>query len=107
MWETTLAIMAAMLTIFIAGLLVKKQRRCHEHEQELKKKVEDGLESIANEVEILTGGEPVDASLIYLEKRIKKLNDSIALTRAISYRDPESERGRIKRGKGKKYFAND
>lgn len=107
MLDTILALIAAMITIFIAGLLVKKQQRCHAKEQALKKQIENNLESIVNEVENLTGGETIETSLIYLEKRITRLTDSIALTKAISNRDSEYERRKNKRAKTKKHFTDD
>lgn len=101
MLETILAILAAAITIFIAGLLVRKQNEFHEVTEELNKQNNNSLEGIAAEVEVLTGKKPLDSKITYLEHRMDIFNKTLNIVKKPTYKR------RNKNVKRKKDFADD
>lgn len=101
MLETILALLAACITIFIAGLLVKKQEENRESTKELDEYRQDSLANIANEVKALTGEPPEECTLAYLERRIEIFNKTIQIVQTPTYTR------RNKNVKRQKNFADD
>lgn len=100
MFETVFALLAAMVTIIIAGILVRKQNERYEKLKHLDDMVEDSMEQIICEAVCLTREEPAERSLGYLEKRMKSFNDTLDIVCKPTY----PRRG--KRVKYKKDFTN-
>lgn len=100
MLEVIFSILAACLTIFIAGLLVRRQNECHEKTLEIYNKNQQSMNDIIETVELLTKESEVECSLTYLEKRIDLLNKSLNIIITPKQR-------RIKNGKRKKNFTDD
>jgi len=105
MFEVIFSTLAAIVTIFIAGLLIRKQNRCQEMREELEKQVSDGMESIVLQVAVLTNEEPAEHNLTYLENRMEKLNACLRLAHNHNYGKPDKRRK--DNAKRKKYAAND
>lgn len=103
MIETIFALIAACVTIFIAGLLVDKQNKCSKTRKELDDQILYSLNDIANEVALLTSEPETEASLSYLELRMESLNKCL---RNIP-KSPKPRDRRMKHDKRKKNFAND
>lgn len=109
MLENILSLFAAFVTIFIADFLVKKQKERHNISENLKQEIKDSLESIANEVEILTGEQHSLRTLEYLENRIEVLNECLRLIKKPKHVENEykEKRRKIKRGKNKRRSSYD
>lgn len=100
MVETILSILAACVTIFIAGLLVRKQNKHHETTQELNTKIEHSLKEIEENVILLTNEDLTECTLSYLELRMESLNKCLSIVKNPKFR-------RDKNVKHKKNLAND
>lgn len=101
MLETIFAICAAVITVIIAGLLVRMQNKHEAEVKELNEQVKDSLENIAAEVTVLMGEEPSECTLLYLEQRMDHFNQTLYTVQ---------KRAHIRRDrhvKRKKNFAND
>lgn len=98
--ETILLLLSACVTIYIAGLLIKKQDKHHEETKELNDEVLYSLEEIKDEVTLLTNEEPTECTLSYLEMRMDSLNKCLSIIKNPKYR-------RNKHVKRKKNFADD
>ena len=75
--ENFVAFLFASFSIFVAGLLVRKQNKIIEETKKLNKEIENSLEEVANEVDILIGEEPSERTLTYLEKRMETFNKTL------------------------------
>lgn len=100
MVETILSILAACITIYIAGLLVRKQNKCHETTEELKEQATSSLKEIEESVKLLINEEPIECTLSYLEIRMESLNKCLNLIKSPKYR-------RNKNVKRQKNFTDD
>jgi len=108
MVEIILAMIAAIITIVLAGLLVKKQERCHSMREDLERRSKEGLETVVEEAQVLIKDETVERSLDYLEKRMKELNDMLGLINAPNpTRENERRRAKSAKPKAKKHFKHD
>lgn len=85
MLETILVILAAVITIFIAGLLVHKQEQHHKSIEELSIKTKESLEELVTEVAILTREEPAEYSLGYLERRMEIFTKTLDIVKKPTY----------------------
>lgn len=100
MIETIFSILAACITIYVAGLLIREQNKNQEKTKELEKKVENSLKEIEEAVTLLTNEPPIECTLTYLELRMESLNKCINLVKTPKYR-------RNKYVKCKKNFTDD
>lgn len=94
MLETIFALMAAVITMIVSGLLAQKQNESREKIKAYKEENVEKMEDIIYEVKILTGKEAPECSIQYLEERIKMLNNTIGVIRTQKYkrRDKNVER---------------
>ena len=99
--ENIFALGAAIVTLMVAAYLVRKQNKWEEETRQINEKINHILEDMTAEVSILTGGEPTEGTLNYLERRMKALNESID-----NVKEPSSKR-RQKNVKFKKDSSND
>lgn len=74
MIEKILAMLAALMVIFIARLLIAKQDKCHKISEELRDEVEDNLEHALFEFSALTGEDPEEPTLTHLECKVEELH---------------------------------
>ena len=107
MLYTTFAILAAFLTIFIAGLLVKKQNKCHETRIKVEENNTLRLLTLSDEVTSLTNEASSENTLLYLEKRVELFNDSIRLIQKPNNRNFYKRRPKNAKHKTQKCAAND
>lgn len=103
MFETIFALLAACVTIFIAGLLVRKQNETHEKTKELQNEVASNFDNIRNEVAALISEDPAECTLAYLERRVDILDESIRFVRTPT----DKRRAKHDKPKSKKYFTDD
>lgn len=77
MFETVFVISAAGCTIVIAGLLVRRQARNEEKTKNLQEAAKDSLASITTDVAVLTSKDIPEATIDYVEKRLKTFRNTL------------------------------
>lgn len=102
MIETILALLAACITIYISGLLVRKQNKIQEETKELANIKKNSLEEIEEEVKLLLNEDTKERTLSYLETRMESLNKCLSIVKNPKYRDRRNNN--VKR---KKHFTDD
>lgn len=105
MLETILAILSAIVTIFIASVLVKKQNNNHEMSEELTNEVSNNFETALDHFVVLTGNDPNEHTIAYLEEKVEELSVRISPIHINYKQEPHTRRS--KHVKHKKNFAND
>jgi len=106
MWETIFAFAAACFVIFVAGLLVHRQRRREEELRRLEETLLETFDDIVDEVELFTYEDLPERTLTYLEKRMNAFDKSLPPTTPPKTKYKKGGRKHAK-FKAKKHFTND
>lgn len=101
MLETIFSILAAIITMVIAGRLVKKQNQLTEKTEELNCIAKDNLENLAVGITALTGTKAIECSITYLECRLDTFNQTLNVVKKPTYKR------RNRNVKCKKNFTDD
>lgn len=81
MLENILVILSAIVTIVVSGLLVRWQDKQKKELKNLHNEKVIRFEDLVLESKILTGKEPEERSLWYLEKRMATFNETLAVVK--------------------------
>lgn len=86
MFDTIFAMFAAIITMIISGLLVRKQRAVKEEVEEFKNENHDRLDEMISEVRAITGKEPVEHSIEYLEDRMETFSKTLIVVKSPTFK---------------------
>lgn len=101
-----LCILAAVLVIFVAGLLVRWQNKQELASKELSDEITNAFGEAVVNYHSITGEDPKEETIECLEKDIKCFNDSLRQVMVVE-NDQPYERRKSRYVKRKKNFAND
>jgi len=105
MFEVGFALIAALIVIFVAGMLVRWQNKRQQRIDALRDQIENESKEAAAELEALTGKKVIEYSLPHLENSMDALNK--CLNDVANATPSRLERRRKKGVKSKKNVAND